>query len=64
MGSASVGSFCYMGINSYLDPTQKSLINVKSLIIVQADKISKKNKRTGRKYYSISVQVSVFHLSE
>ena len=49
MGSASVGSFCYMGINSYLDPTQKSLINVKSIIIVQADKISKKNKRTGSK---------------
>ena len=34
-----------------------SLINVKSLIIVQGDTFSKKNKSTGRESSSISVQV-------
>ena len=33
------------------------LINIQSLITVQGDKLSKKNKRTGRKSSSISVQV-------
>ena len=37
-------------------PTLRSLINVQSIINVQGDKFSKKNKRTGRKSSSISVQ--------
>ena len=40
--------------------TLMSLINVQSAITVQGDKLSKKNKRTGRKSSSISVQVSFF----
>ena len=36
--------------------TLRSLINVQSVINVQGDKFSKKNKRTGRKSSSISVQ--------
>ena len=40
--------------------TLLSLINIQSLITVQGDKLSKKNKRTGRKSSSISVQVGKF----
>ena len=40
--------------------TLTSLINVQSLITVQGDKFSKKNKHKGQKKSSISVQVSFF----
>ena len=43
--------------------TLRSLINVQSVINVQGDQFSKKNKRTGRKSSSISVQVSFFQPS-
>ena len=42
--------------HSNLIHTLRSLINVQSVINVQGDKFSKKNKRTGRKISSISVQ--------
>ena len=40
--------------------TLMSLINIQSSITVQGDKLSKKNKHTGRKISSLRVQVSFF----
>ena len=48
------------GFGGWWQFTLMSLINVQSVITGQCDKFSKKNKRTGRKSSSASVEVSFF----
>ena len=52
----NVGLKITVGCEKISKPTLWSLINVQSVINVQGDKFSKKNKRTGRKSSSIRVQ--------
>ena len=53
----TVGKSCENSGRPEYTITLRSLINVQSVINVQGDKFSKKNKRTGQKSSPISVQV-------